>query len=286
MVKAAIYTRVSTVEQAREGYSLAAQEKTLRAFCKARKYEIAEIYSDEGISGGTIIKRPGMLKMLADAREKKFDIILVWKLTRFSRSLKDLVNTCDEMEKLGVYLQSYSESFDGKTPAGRLMRGVIGLMGQFEREVLSENVALGLNERAMRGLRTCSQVMGYDIIKGGDMIINQCEARIVEFVFGKYLERKNLTEISALCREMGYHGKRGRAFSPFSLLIILTRFVYCGFYSWHGKPIRGNFEPIIDIATFNKVQSLLKAQGSLNGRKRQNELVFLKPTEILRGEMI
>ncbi|OPX46432.1 DNA-invertase hin [Ruminiclostridium hungatei] len=274
-MRAAIYTRVSTEEQAREGYSLAAQEKVLRDYCELKNIEVIEVYSDEGISAGTMIKRPDMLRMLSDAREYKFDFILVWKLTRFSRNLKDLLNTCDELERHGVYLQSFSENFDGKTPAGRLMRGVLGLMGQFEREVLSENVILGLTERAYGGARTCSQLLGYDVIKGGSMTVNQTEAEIVKFIFSTYLKYKNLTEVASLCRQKGFRGKRGRKFDAFKIEVILTRFVYAGFYNWHNKPLKGDFEPIISIKTYNKTQQLLKAQGSIVGRNRKHELVFL-----------
>ena len=183
---------------------------------------------------------------------------------------------CEEFEKLGIVLESYSEHFDSKTPAGRLMRGVIGLMGQFEREVLSENVRLGLNERAMRGMRTCTEVLGYDVIKGGGMNVNKRESEIVKFIFKKYLERKNLSEVVQLCNQMYYKGKRGSNFRPQSILNILTRPIYCGFYSWNGNPIKGDFIPIIRKEVFNKVQSLLKAQGKLTGRKRLNRIIFLK----------
>lgn len=275
-MKAAIYTRVSTEEQAREGYSLAAQEKVLCDYCKLKNIEVVEVYSDEGISAGTMIKRPAMLRMLKDAKEQKFDVILVWKLTRFSRNLKDILNACDDLEKYGVYLQSFSENFDGKTPAGRLMRGVIGLMGQFEREVLSENVVLGLTERAHGGARTCSQLLGYDVIKGGSMTVNKVEAEIVKFIFSSYLKCKNLTKVAALCREKGYRGKRGRKFDAFKIEVVLTRFVYAGFYNWHNKPLKGDFESIISVKTYNKAQQLLKSQGSIIGRSRKHELVFLQ----------
>lgn len=275
-MRVAIYIRVSTAEQAREGYSLEAQEKVLRDYCKARGYEVVEIYSDEGISGGTIIKRPGFISMMEDSQENKFDTIMVWKLTRFSRSLKDILAACEDLEKRGIYLHSYSEAFDSKTPAGRFMRGMLGLAGQFEREVLSENVALGLNQRALKGMRTCTVMLGYDVVKGGDMVINEKEAEIVRFIYKSYTERKSLLEVAALCREKGYYTKRGKDFAAQSILVILTRFSYCGFYSWHGKPIKGNFEPLIAIKDFNKVQSILKAQGKLTGRKRHKNLGFIR----------
>lgn len=183
---------------------------------------------------------------------------------------------CEELEKREIYLQSYSEAFDSKTPAGRLMRGMLGLVGQFEREVLSENVQLGLNQRAMQGLRTCTVMLGYDVIKGGDMVINEKEAEIVRFIYKSYLERKNLIEVTELCNAKGYKTKRGRKFAAQSVLVILTRFSYCGYYSWHGKPIKGNFEPIICVSDFNKVQKIIKSQGRLTGRKRKEEIGLLK----------
>lgn len=125
VIKAAIYTRVSTTEQAREGYSLEAQEKVLREYCVLKKYQIIDIYSDEGISGKDITHRPEMNRLLADAKAQKFDIILVWKLTRFSRRLSDLTKTCEDLEKWNVYLVSYSESFDCSTPAGKMIRPLI-----------------------------------------------------------------------------------------------------------------------------------------------------------------
>ena len=278
-MKAAPYTRVSTAEQAKEGYSLAAQEKLLRDYCRLKKLEIYDVYSDEGISAKDIAQRPGLMRLMNDARERKFEIVLVWKLTRFSRNLKDLLNLCDELESYGIYLHSYSESFDGKTPTGRLMRGVIGLMAQFEREVLSENVRLGLDERASRGLRTCTNVLGYDVTRGGGICVNQQEAEIVRFIWQSYIERKCMLEVAALCREKGYRGKRGRSIRAQSVFIILTRFLYAGYYSWHGQPIKATdgLVPLVTAKEYNRVQALLNAQGKLNGRKRVNtKIVYLR----------
>lgn len=197
---AAIYTRVSTRDQALEGYSLDAQERTLVEYCKARKWKIYKIYSDEGISAKDITHRPGMLSLLQDANERKFNVILVWKLTRFTRSLSDLSVTCERLDKLGIPLISYSEAFDSGTPAGRMMRSVLGTIAQFEREVISENVALGTMERARQGKRTCSYVLGYDVCGKDSLKINPVEAEYVNFVHDKYLERKSISEVTALSR--------------------------------------------------------------------------------------
>lgn len=281
-LRVAIYTRVSTAEQAREGYSLDAQEKVLTDFCKLKKYEIVGIYSDEGISGKDIEHRPEMIRLLADAKEKKFDIILVWKLTRFSRRLADLTKTCDDLEKWDVYLVSYSEAFDSKTPAGRMVRSMLGTVAQFEREVIAENVKLGMFERAERGKRTCSQILGYDIVPGTDgMTINPKEAEYVKFVYDNYLIYKNILQVAELCRDLNFRGKRGRFPNPQSILVILTRPTYCGYYNYCGKLYKGDFKPIISIEQFNQVQQLLKKQGKLSGRPRLTELTYLQNSEAL-----
>lgn len=272
----AIYTRVSTTEQVQEGYSLEAQEKILREYCKLKKYQIADIYSDMGISGKDIEHRPEMKRLLEDAKDKKFNIILVWKLTRFSRKLSDLVKSCEELEKWNVYLVSYSENFDCFTPAGKMIRNMLGVIAQFEREVISENVKLGLNIRAEKGKRTCSQVLGYDLYGKDSLIVNKKEAEYVRYVYSSYLIYKSLSEVAELCKKQGYKGKRGQKPCAQSILVILTRALYCGYNSYCGKLYKGLHEPIIDIDTFNEVQSLLKKQGKNTGRPRRTELKFLK----------
>lgn len=93
MRRVAIYTRVSTSDQARDGYSLAAQRKTLTAWAAEHGYEVAYTYEYAGISGKDIEHRPAMLQMLADADSSKFDLILVWALSRLTRSVSDLYST-------------------------------------------------------------------------------------------------------------------------------------------------------------------------------------------------
>lgn len=142
----AIYIRVSTTRQAEEGFSLAAQQKVLVDYCKQHKYIIHQIYADEGISGKDVQHRDAFKTMLQDAKERKFQAVLVWKLTRFTRSVRDLINTCDELELYNVALMSSSESFDTSTPSGRLMRNLLGVIAQWEREIIAENVVLANSE--------------------------------------------------------------------------------------------------------------------------------------------
>ena len=116
--RVAIYIRVSTLDQAEEGYSLEAQEKSLRKWCHDRKYDVYDLYADRGISGKDIDHRPDMTRLLSDARQEKFDLVLFWSLSRFTRSVADLYRTMELLEKHNIDLVSYTESFETSTPMG------------------------------------------------------------------------------------------------------------------------------------------------------------------------
>lgn len=275
-LRAAIYIRVSTSWQAEEGYSLEAQEHLLREYCKGRKMTVTDVYADEGISAKDVNHRPEMQRLLRDATEYKYDLIVVWKLTRFTRSLNDLVNTCELLNQYGVDLVSYSEAFDCSTPSGKMVRNILGTIAQFEREVIGENVLMAMQRKAELGDRTCSGVLGYDLDGKTSLSINETEAEYVRFCFSEYLKRKNLSEVAVEARRLGYHGKRGKIPVAHSILVIITRPIYCGYNSFHGNAYKGNHPPIVSIETYNKVQSLLRRQGRLSGRHRVYDLPSLR----------
>lgn len=273
--KAALYIRVSTREQALDGFSLAAQERVLTEYCQQKNYDISEIYRDEGISGKNIKNRPALLRLLEDSKAGKFDIVLVWKLTRFSRNMADTVNMCETLDKYGVTLISCSEAFDSATPAGRLIRAMLSAVAQFEREVTIENTKIAQHERARQGKRTCSDVLGYDLAGKDSLKINHPEAKYVHFVFDDFLKCKSLSKVADHARLKGYHGKRGGIPKPESIRKILTRPIYCGYYSFHNELYKGNFTPIISIVQYNRVQLLLKRQGKLTGRTLKNKYITI-----------
>lgn len=266
-VRAAIYIRVSTLDQAREGYSLEAQERTLRKWCADRKYEVADLYADRGISGKDIEHRPEMGRLLQDAEKCNFDMVVFWALSRFTRSVSDLYITLEKFQRQNVSMASYTESFDTSTPMGRAMIGVIGVFAQLERELTSERVFAAMEERAVQGKRTCHEVLGYDANGKDTFTINEKEAEYVRFCFSEYLLRKNLSEVAAEASARGYKGKRGKLPKASSVRTILTRPIYCGYNSFCGNIYKGDYEPIIGTDTYNRVQRLLKQQGQNIGRK-------------------
>lgn len=274
-IKVAIYTRVSTRDQALEGYSLDAQERVLLEYCTARKYNVYKIYTDEGISAKDIKHRPGMLALLDDAKEKKFEAILIWKLTRFSRNLADLTATCEMLDKLGIALVSYSEAFDSNTPAGRMVRSMLGTVAQFEREVTAENVVLGMLERAKQGKRTCHHVLGYEKDGRDSFKIDPIGAEKVRFIYDSYLIYKSITEVTELCRIKDIRGQRGSQFRTQGILTILTRPVYAGYNLFQGNIYKGIHPAIIPVQKFNKVQRLILRQGKIVGQHRKSKIYVL-----------
>ncbi|MBI5123197.1 recombinase family protein, partial [Candidatus Roizmanbacteria bacterium] len=127
----AIYIRVSTEDQAKEGYSLEVQREYLESFAKREGLEIFKVYQDDGISGYST-ERPALKELLKAAKEKKFDLVLVYKIDRFSRNLKDLLNLVDELSTYGVGFKSGTEPFDTTTSTGKLMFQQLGSFAEFE----------------------------------------------------------------------------------------------------------------------------------------------------------
>lgn len=256
-MRAALYIRVSTVAQAVEGYSLDAQRHTLEAYCAAHDYDITAVYIDGGISGKDIDHRPDATKMLRDVPHNKFDLIIIWALSRLTRSVADLFSINALCQNYNVGIVSVTETFDTSTPMGRAMMGMIGIFAQMEREITAERVKMAMMERAQQGKRTANHTLGYDNDGHDSVKINREEAEIVRYIFAKYIEHGSLSAVAELCNIRGYRGKRGSKFKAESIHQILTRHIYRGYYSYKGNIYKGNFEPIIDDKTFFKAQRIL-----------------------------
>jgi len=145
--RAAIYARVST---GHNGQDPRMQTREMEEYCQRRGWELADSYIDNGISGSKE-SRPELDRLMADARQRKIDVVLVWKLDRFGRSLKHLVNALAEFEALGITFASLKDNLDLSTPAGRLMFQTIGAMAEFERSLIQERVRAGLRNARVKG---------------------------------------------------------------------------------------------------------------------------------------
>src|SRR6202790_135848 len=146
-MKAAIYARVSTVNH---GQDVSMHTRELREYCERRGFEIVDEYTDVGFSGSKD-SRPELNRLMADAKQRRFDAVCVWKLDRFGRSLRHLVNALADLESLGVSFISIKDNLDLSTPSGRLMFQIIGAMAEFERSLIQERVKAGLRNARAKG---------------------------------------------------------------------------------------------------------------------------------------
>ena len=143
-MRAAIYARVSTLDQQPEN-----QLVEVRRYVQARDWTAAE-YVDRGVSGSKD-RRPALAALVTDARRRRFDVLVCWRLDRLGRNLRHLITLLDELQALGVAFVSLAEGIDATTPAGKLQMHILGAIAEFERERIRERVMAGLARARREG---------------------------------------------------------------------------------------------------------------------------------------
>ena len=294
----AIYCRISTTEQAEEGYSIGEQERLLMEYCDKNGFDVYKTYADRGISGKDIKHRPAIQELLRDASSKKFNMVISWKINRLSRKLADAIKIVEVLEKHGIAYRSYSEPFESDTPAGRMQFQLMALIGEFERNTIAQNVKMGMCAKARSG-EWCGGIapLGYDWVpmegteqsvrRKSRLEINEKEAGTVRKIFELYASGKGYKAIVNQINKEGYQTKRGNPFSVAQIKDILTNPVYIGKVrfdvrrNWSEKrrkninpnPIiaEGIHQPIIDDELWNRVQGIIKQKPG-------------KPSRIYDGE--
>jgi site-specific DNA recombinase len=248
--KVGLYLRVSTEEQALTGVSLSAQKQKLEEYCKFNEWKIVGSYVDAGMSGGTL-NRPQLQKLIEDCEKNFLDVLLVYKLDRLSRSLRDIILTIDELRSYGVDFVSLTEQIDTTTPVGKLMFHIIGAFAEFERDIICQRVILGMDQKAKDGHVQYKPPFGYRF-EDKRLIVVDDEAEIVRDIYRAYLRGNSTVKISRslnLPRSLVYR--------------ILTNETYLGRVKWRDDVFDGGHERIIDEGTFLQVSAMLK-----NKRKR------------------
>ena len=255
MNRAALYIRVSTLEQAQEGYSVGEQKERLIAYCKAKDWIIADIYVDGGYTGSNL-NRPGIQKLISET--DKFDLVLVYKLDRLSRSQRDTLYLIEEVFRpKGVDFISMQESFDTSTPFGKAMIGLLAVFAQLEREQIKERTWMGRVARAKTGLHHGGGhiPIGYEY-EDGHLVINPYEAEQVRKIYEWYLAGDSLKTITDKLQEAGYTNKYSSYNSWSSVRNILENETYIGRLHFGDVVVDHAHEAIITEEQFNAAQIL------------------------------
>ncbi|WOA57334.1 recombinase family protein [Bacillus mycoides] len=267
LIKAAIYIRVSTQDQI-ENYSIEVQRERIRAFCKAKNWDIYDEYIDGGYSGSNL-ERPGIKKLITDL--KNIDAVVVLKLDRLSRSQRDTLELIEEhFLKNNVDFVSITETLDTSTPFGKAMIGILSVFAQLERETIAERMRMGHIKRAENGLRGNGgdyDPSGYTREKG-HLIIKTDEAKHIKRVFDLYEQYHSITRVQETLKEEGYPIWRFRRYRD-----ILSNILYIGRVTFAGKEYEGQHEPIISSEQFKRVQVLLERHKGHNAHKAKQSLL-------------
>ena len=260
-IKVGIYPRVSTQEQAKEGYSIGEQIERLTKYCEAMGWEVYKAYTDPGYSGADT-NRPGLQAMLKDIRRGKIHKVVVYKLDRLSRSQKDTLELIeDEFLKNGVDFVSMSENFDTSTPFGRAIVGILAVFAQLEREQIKERMTMGKEARAKLGKWNGghNSPLGYDLVQG-ELIVNAFEALQVKEMFELASQNVSTYRITEMFNSKGYNTRYGN-WERSTIRRALRSKTYLGYMKYNDTWNKGTHDPIISQELFDEVQTILDARA-------------------------
>lgn len=281
-IKTGIYIRVSTEDQAKDGFSIHAQRDKLTKYAELSDWEICDYYVDDGISGKNLTERPEVMRMLKDVESRKINNVLVYKLDRLTRSVKDLIELIELFEEYNCCFNSVTEKIDTSNAVGRMFVKIIGIFAEFERENLAERVSFGYEQKTKEGNYTNTNgVYGYDYIVGeGILRVNEEEKELVNRIFDDYINGNSYFKIATNLNQEHIPTKRGGHFAASTIKSILHNPLYIGKvrYGVHEKNrdksfiVDGNnIEPIVDLEKWNRVQNTVKTRKHYAIRRYPSE---------------
>ena len=251
------YVRVSTQEQANEGYSVGEQKERLEKYADAMGWQVFKVYTDGGFSGANM-ERPALQQMIKDIKAGLIDKVLVYKLDRLSRSQKDTLYLIEDVFlSHGCDFVSMNENFDTSSPFGRAMIGILAVFSQLEREQIKERMLMGIEARAKEGKFNGNNIcaVGYDYIDG-QLVVNDFEAMQIRMIFDMYVKGYNPNQITEYMNANGYTHKYGD-WNRKTLKRALSRKTYLGLIEYKGQVYQGQHEPIISQEIFDSAQKRL-----------------------------
>lgn len=259
----ALYCRVSTQEQAAEGYSIDEQLERLKKYCEAMGWKAFKPFVDAGFSGGNT-NRPALQDMIAAIQAGKIEKVVVYKLDRLSRSQLDTLYLIERVFLAnGVDFISMTENFDTSSPFGKAMMGILAVFAQLEREQIKERMMMGREARAKEGKfhGGIKPPIGYDYTDG-KLVVNPAEAMQVREVYNKFVSGEPILQIMREMDEAGLAHHYGK-WSTKAIHNALSNPLYIGSVRFNGNEYTGTHEPIIPLELFNAAQDRLAVRSNM-----------------------
>jgi len=251
-VLAVSYLRVSTDDQAREGFSLDAQRTRIRAYCVAKGYKLAREFVDDGYTGRNTT-RPRFQELMRAVREGivlggralRVNVVVVAKFDRLNRNLYEFLATLREMQQNKVPFASVDETVDTRGPLGRFFMQIMGAVAELESGVIGERVRHGMRQKALKGgFNGMSAPYGYEVGNGG-LTINEKEAAIVRKICKLRCRGKSLTSIAARLNSEGILTKKGKIWTKRQVFRIVHNPLYRGASHWMEIVVPGIYPAIV-----------------------------------------
>jgi site-specific DNA recombinase len=276
VMRVCLYQRISTDED-HQPTSLKTQRERLERYCEAMEdWRIVAAYDDQ--ASGTTLDRPGLQQALELARERRIDLLLVYRVDRLSRKVRQLAGLCEELDQLDVVLKSATEPFDTGSPAGRMMLQMLGVFAEFEHATIVDRVTAGLERRVREGRWMSGRTpYGYARDKETKLLVpDPVKAPVVRRIFHLYAEGKlGTTAIARTLDAEAAPPPRKQGWSPNALQLILANPAYKGLVRWNGETHPGLHEPLVDEPTFEAAQEILRRRGEDASLRRGNPSDFL-----------
>ena len=276
---AAVYIRVSTEDQAREGFSLGEQKEKLLQLCAFKGYKVFKVYEDAGISAKDMEHRPAFQEMLQDMRNGKINYIVAYKLDRVTRSVRDLEELISQLEKYNCYLVCDRDDVNTSTANGRFFVRMLTVLSQLEIEIVSERTKFGLNGAIKSSHLPGPAPLGYKKDGNKKTIVDETTKPIIEKIFKMYLEGKSFQQISNIFNEekILYPKK----WKDTTIQKIIDNKIYMGDYEQYKRIAKKeNKEPVIYMNVVEPVRSRAmweecQRQKEINQRTYTRDRVYL-----------
>ena len=255
-LRAALYVRVSTEDQAREGYSLDAQQRRLEAYCRMRNWEISGLYRDEGYSGRST-DRPEYQRMMEE--DSCWDILLVLKMDRIHRNSVNFALMMDGLRKKGKEFNSLQEKFDTTTAMGRFVMDTMQRIAQLESEQIGERVKIGMKKKAETGdgMLGSGHPYGY-VYHYGQLKVVENEAQIVREMYDLYSSGSSMGDIADALNNRMIPAKRSGRWNKQSVCNILHNPLYIGYVDWDGIVRKGTHQSIVSREVYEEINGEFK----------------------------